>query len=329
MVQQANEEQLIRNDDAMQYRQLGRTGLSVSALSFGCMRLGEDRELNTELVSAAVDAGVNYFETTRGYCGGQCQHRTAPGLKGKTKGVIVSGKAGVGPDTTAHSFLHEVERQLDILGVTHFKFFQVGWLSWENVKHLLKAGGALEGIREAQRSGLIHHIGFTGHDTPENFITCCETGLFDSITVQYNMFNRRYERCIARAAELGMGVVAMSPVAGGALALHSDALKESFELDLSTPAISLRFVLSNPHISTACSGMSTLEQLRENVETAGSFQQGGKDEFGDMCARLDRLMEKLGGSLCTACHYCMPCPQDVMIPRYMEIYRTLRFFDSD
>jgi predicted aldo/keto reductase-like oxidoreductase len=82
MMKPANSEPLIQNDETMRYRPLGKTGLKVSALSFGCMRLSDDQELNTKLISQAVDQGVNYFETTRGYLGGTCQHRAAPGLKG-------------------------------------------------------------------------------------------------------------------------------------------------------------------------------------------------------------------------------------------------------
>ena len=160
-------EPLIRKDETMRYRPLGRTGLMVSALSFGCMRLPEDMALNEKLISRAIDLGINYFETTRFYCGGQCQHRTAPGLVKKTEGVIVSGKGGIGPETTAYSFRKEMERQLDILGLDHFKFYQVGWFRWENMPHLLKRGGVLDAIRKAQDEGLVQYIGFTGHDTPK------------------------------------------------------------------------------------------------------------------------------------------------------------------
>ena len=95
------------------------------------------------VVSTAIDRGINYFETTRGYCGGQCQQRTAPGLVDKTSGVIVSGKAPISADTTEYEFRKEIERQLDILGLTHFKFYQVGWFGWDRISHLLKPGGVL------------------------------------------------------------------------------------------------------------------------------------------------------------------------------------------
>ncbi len=318
-------EPLHQNAETMRYRPFGSTGLQVSALAMGCMRLSEDQELNTALVSRAIDLGVNYFETTRHYIRGTCQHKTAPGLVDKTGGIIISGKEGINPDKSAYLYRKEIERQLDILGLSHFKFFQVGWFNWKMMPHLLKRGGVLQAIREAQDAGLIHHVGFTGHDTPENFIRCIETGLFDSLTVPYNLINRMYEPTIARAGELGVGVVAMCPVAGGVLACNSDLLKEALQMDMPTPAMALRFVLSNPNISTACSGMNTLEQLEENVATVFDFDPDAA-EHGAMCEGLDKLRAGLGDQFCTGCRYCMPCPQGVDIPHHMDLYRNWKCF---
>ena len=322
----ANAEPLIRNEQTMRYRPMGRTGRQVSALSMGCMRLSEDQELNTRVVSRALELGVNYFETTRGYCGGQCQQRTAPGLQGKTTGVIVSGKTGIGADTTAYSFRKEIELQLEILGLTHFKFFQVGWFGWDRVSHLLKRGGVYDALRKAQDEGLVQHLGFTGHDKPENFIKVIETGLFDSITVPYNLINRAYEPTIARAGELGIGVVAMCPVSGGVLATQSKTLREALGMDMPTAAMALRFVLSNPAVSTACSGMNTVEMVEENVRTAYEFDPEIDADFGAMCAGVEKLRSRLEGKICTACGYCMPCPHGVDIPRHMNEFTNLACF---
>ncbi len=322
----ANSEALHRNDERMRYRPFGSTGLQVSALSFGCMRLSEDQDLNTRLIAEAIDCGVNYFETTRHYIRGTCQHKTAPGLQGKSGGVIVSGKEGIDPNKTEYQFRREIERQLEILGLTHFKFFQVGWFSWGKMPHLLKPGGVWDALRKAKDEGLVQHVGFTGHDRPENFIKCIETGLFDSLTVPYNLINRSYEPVINRAGELGVGVVAMCPVAGGVLSCESDRLKEALQMDLPTTEMALRFVLANPHVSTACSGMNTLDQLAENVETARNFDPASDANFEAMCEGLDRLRRELGDRFCTGCKYCMPCPQGVDIPRHLDIYRNWKVF---
>ena len=319
-------EPLIQSHQTMRYRPFGRTGLQVSALSMGCMRLSEDQDLNTRVVSRALELGVNYFETTRGYCGGQCQQRTAPGLQGKTAGVIVSGKASIRQDTTEYSFRKEIELQLEILGLTHFKFFQVGWFAWDRFSHLLKRGGVYDALRKAQDEGLVQHIGFTGHDTPDNFTKIIETGLFDSITVPYNLIHRVYEPTIARAAELGVGVVAMCPVSGGVLATHSKKLHEALGTDMPTAAMALRFVLSNPAVSTACSGMNTVEMVEENVRTVHELDPETDGDFAAMCAGVEKLRSALEGKICTACRYCMPCPQGVDIPRHMGEFTNLACF---
>ena len=322
----ANHQPLHRNDETMRYRPLGRTGLEVSAVSMGCMRLGEDQTLNTAVVSRSVDRGVNYFETTRGYCGGQCQHRVAPGLVGQSTDVIVSGKGSLGPDTTEFAFRREMETQLDVLGISHFKFYQVGWFSWGKMPHLLKRGGALDALRRARDEGLVHHVGFTGHDSPENFIKCIETGLFDTLTIPYNLFQREYEPTIARAGELGVGVVAMGPVAGGLLGDGCEALEKELSLDVPMVEAALGFVLSNPHVSTACSGMSTVEMVEENAAIGRRFDAGGGMDYAPIIARLDQLREQLDGGACTACGYCQPCPQGVRVPRYMGQYTNWKGF---
>ncbi len=325
----ANSEPLIQNDDTMRYRPLGKTGFQVSALSMGCMRLSADQELNTSVVARAHELGVNYFETTRGYCGGQCQQRTAPGLVDKTTGVIVSGKAAARADTTEYIFRKEIERQLDILGLTHFKFFQVGWFAWDRISVMLRRGGVYDALRKAQDEGLIQYIGFTGHDKPENFTKLVETGLFDTVTVPYSLINRMYEPTIERAGELGVGVVAMCPVAGGMLATPSKKLQDALGMAMPTAEMALRFVLSNPAVSTACSGMSTIEMVEQNVRTVKDFDPAKDADFDAMCAGVEQLRSTMEGKVCTSCGYCMPCPKGVDIPRHMKEYTTLSCFGLD
>ncbi len=306
----------------MLYRPLGKTGLQVSALGMGGMRLpADDPELSAQVVDQAIAAGINYFETTRGYIGGRCQHLIGPGLKGRSRGLIVSGKAGVGEDTTADSYREEVELQMQILGVDYLEFFQVGWFGWNRMPALTKKGGALDALNKARGEGLIGHIGFTGHDTPENFIKCLETGLFDSLTIPYNMIDRSYAPTIKRAGELGVGVIAMCPVAGGVLASPSPQLQQLLPegAGSTTAALALHFVLSNPDVSCAPSGMANLENLRENVAAVESFTEVSDDER----ARIEKIMDEFaaaGRKLCTGCGYCHPCPNGVNIAFSLAIH---------
>ena len=135
-----------------------------------------------------------------------------------------------------------------------------------------------------------------------------------------------YEPTIKRAGELGVGVVAMCPVAGGMLAGESETLQEALGIDMPTAAMALRFVLSNPDVSAACSGMSSLKMLDQNVQTVKEFDPDADNHFEQMCEGLDRMRESLGESFCTACGYCMPCPQKLNIPTYMELDRHWKVF---
>lgn len=311
----------------MQYRPLGKTGLQVSALGLGCMRLPEhDPELAAQVVDAAIAAGVNYFETTWGYINGKCQQLTAGGLKGRSRGLIVSGKAGVSAETTADSYRREIERQMEALGVDYLEFFQVGWFSLDRLEILTRKGGAWEALEKARSEGLIGHVGFTGHDRPENFTKLIETGLFDSLTIPYNMLNRVSASTIRRAGELGVGVIAMCPVAGGMLASPAPQLQELIPGGAETTAMAaLQFVLANPNVSCACSGMNTLEMLQENVATVNAFRGVSAEDR----ARMDRILDEfaaVGERFCTACGYCMDCPQGVDIPGNFRLYNLARVY---
>ena len=117
----------------------------------------------------------------------------------------------------------------------------------------------------------------------------------------------------------------MTPVAGGVLSCPSPALREAIGLDLPTPAIALRFVLSNPNVSTACSGMNTIQMLEENVASVGKFEPQ-QENFQQMCAGLDRLREKAGGRFCTFCNYCAGCPVKLNVGQLMEIWQYDKAF---
>jgi predicted aldo/keto reductase-like oxidoreductase len=291
------------------------------------MRLPEhDPDLAAQVVDAAIAAGVNYFETTRGYINGRCQHLTGPGLQGRSRGLIVSGKAGIGADTTADSYRREIDLQMEILGVDYLEFFQVGWFSLDRLEMLTQPGGALEALDRARAEGLIGHIGFTGHDSPENFTKLVETGIFDSLTLPYNMVNRAYAPTIARAGELGVGVIAMCPVAGGMLASPAAALQGLIAGGAATTAAAaLQFVLSNPDVSCACSGMNTLEMLEENVATVNACEGACAADH----ARVTRVLEEfaaLGEQFCTACGYCMDCPTGLDIPGNFRLYNYAKLY---
>lgn len=310
----------------MQYTTLGKSGVRISRLSMGCGRLPENDDESTALIQRAVAAGINFFETATFYCNNRCLEKTGLGLKGLRDKVMVQVKVGTEWDASADSFRREMESQFTRLQIDRADFFQFGWLAWERLPVVLKRGGPLEGVRKFMDEGLVRHLGFTGHDTPENFIKILETGLFESMTVSYHLLNRAYEKTIARAQELGVGVIVMNPVGGGMLGNPSASLRKLVPGQAgTTPAAALRFVLANPGVSTANSGMGSLAQLEENLATVESAAALTAADHEQMRKILDEY-KALGDSFCTGCKYCMPCPQGVDIPANFNLHNYYQVY---
>jgi predicted aldo/keto reductase-like oxidoreductase len=304
----------------MLYTHLGPDGPQISRLAMGCGRLPEDDEESTALIHAAIDRGVNFFETATFYCNNRCLEKTGLGIRGQRDEVLLQVKVGTEPDATADSFRREAESQMARLGVETVDFFQFGWLAWERLPVLLKRGGSLDGVRKMQDEGLVRYLGFTGHDTPENFIKLLETGLFGSMTVSYHLLNRAYEPTIARARELGVGVLVMNPVGGGMLANPSDTLTRLIPGGAASSAdAALRFVLANPGATVAVSGMHSLAELAANVQTVETLGELTADDHARICRILDEY-QSLGQQFCTGCKYCLPCPHGIDIPGNFHLY---------
>jgi len=185
-------------------------------------------------------------------------------------------------------------------------------------------GGPLEAARKAKEEGLIRHISFSFHDKPENLIKLIDTGNFETVLCQYNLLDRSNEKAIAHAKRKGLGVIIMGPVGGGKLGEPSETIKK-----LLCAEIALRFVLANPNVDCALSGMSTIEMVEENVRVASNDTPLTKEELEMIRASMEenKRMEDL---YCTGCNYCMPCPVGVNIPlnfQLMNYHRVYKITD--
>jgi hypothetical protein len=191
--------------------------------------------------------------------------------------------------------------------------------------------GPLGEARRALKEGLIRHLAFSFHDSPENLFKVINTGHFESMTVQYNLLDRGHEKAISYAHQKGMGVAIMGPVAGGRLVTPSAEIRKLQPVkSMSTPELALRFVLSHPGVSIALSGMNTVQQVEENVATANTTSQLSDEERQQVQAALDQV-KALADLYCTGCGYCLPCPHEVNIPanfEYLNYYRVYGLKDT-
>ena len=315
----------------MQYRNFGKTGLRISALGFGAMRLpmkGEhvDEDKAIETIHRAFELGVNYIDSAYFYNNHESEMVVGKALKGWRDKIIVSTKNPDGSVDAAtwRKVLEEQLRKLDVDKIDVYHFHGLNWSEFED--HITRPGGAMEAARKAQDEGLFTYLSFSFHDSPEALVKLVDTGEFTSVTCQYNLLDRANEPGIARAHEKGMGVVIMGPVGGGRLGAPSPEIQQLLPGgSKSTPEIALRFVLSNPNVSCAISGMSEVKMVEENCATASREEPLSQEERAAVLAQLEEK-RKLAELYCTGCEYCLPCPHGVDIPKNFSAMNAYRVY---
>ncbi len=272
-------------------RRLGRTGLAVTELGFGgisIQSLGADEAV--ELIRAAADAGINFFDTARVYT--DSERKLGMGLAGRDRIVATKSLA-----RDADTLRRELEESLAELGMDSVGLFQLHNVSrMETLERVLAPGGALDGARRAHDEGLTSHIGVTSHNL-DVAAAAIRTGAFATLQIPYNVVEDGADRqgLFALAQELDVGVIVMKPLAGGAL---------------ENPAAALRFALQ-ADIATVIPGMQSLAHLREDIRALDGAAPPSRDEMRELLA----LAGRLGRRFCRRCQYCLPCPEGIDIPQ--------------
>jgi len=274
----------------MQYRKLGKTGIEVSSIGLGCAQLGSScTEYAAKIVRRAVELGVNYFDTARGYWDSEI--KVDLGVKGNREKVYISSKTGAKTKEEAYQHIHEsLERlQTDYMDNYHLHGLREG----EDLEKRLGPGGALEALMEAKEQGLVHHIGCTSH-TSQALIMALERFDFETILVPMNIVEREpLEELLPLCVRKGVGVTIMKPVATGLLPAQ----------------LALKWLLNQP-ISSAVPGATTVEEVEENsiVGRLADFSLTVEEK-----ERVSRLKDQLEHVRCRVCGLCEPCPQKIPI----------------
>jgi predicted aldo/keto reductase-like oxidoreductase len=214
----------------------------------------------------AFAIGVNFVETGRLYRGSEYLIGQALGeLPDRGASMHVASKT-IGRSRDAA--LRDLERSLSHLGLPKVDVYQlcdVGPDDWEQV---MGTGGALEGLREAQKRRLVRFVGISSH-SHQVLRWAIESGEFDTVQLKYSVFNLRHEDLIRLAHERGIGVIVMKPLGGFGMA---GALKSSPYRDGLNAKALLRYVLSNPAVSVAIPSMRFVREVEENSALATSYK---------------------------------------------------------
>lgn len=314
----------------MQYRKFGNTGIEISALGFGCMRLPEfqledgswqvDQEKTNEMLMKAYELGVNYFDTAFYYCHSNSEIAVGKALKPIRDKVYISTKCPLELVNSPEDFEATLDKSLAKLDSDYVDFYHFWGINQKVFDEKIVPLKLMEKALELKEKGKIRHISFSFHDTPEALKHIIDNGYaMESVLLQYNLLDRANEEMIRYAAEKGLGVVVMGPVGGGRLAAPTELVQKLGGGDLNTYELAFRFVLGNPGVSCALSGMQTLEMVIQNEKVASLEVPMTEEQWKQIGDSLENL-RKFSELYCTGCGYCQPCPKGIDIPKIFQAY---------
>jgi predicted aldo/keto reductase-like oxidoreductase len=319
----------------MQYRTFGKLDWKVSALGFGCMRLptiGDDSAKIDEaeairMIRYAIDNGVNYCDTAYPYHGGNSERVLGRALQdGYREKVKVATKMPCWKVETAEDFDPILDEQLEKLQTDHVDFYLLHGLNgnrWPKMRDL----DVFTWAEGAIADGRIRYLGFSFHDVYDVFKEIVDGYDWTFCQIQHNYMDVEYQagtKGLQYAASKGLAVVIMEPLLGGSLVDPPPQIRtmwDSAAKKRSAADWALQWLWNQPEVSVVLSGMSTMQQVKENVVSADASGVGTLTE--DELALVERVrakFEELCPIPCTQCEYCMPCPNGVNIPRNFKIY---------
>ena len=313
----------------MIYRDLGNTGIRVSALGFGCMRLpmtlkdGKsvvDDELTGPLLQRAVELGVNFFDSHWFYCNFDSQRAVGAALRPVRDKVYISTKTNMMSMNKPEDFDGYLEKSLEQMGLEYLDFYHLPAMSYKTWKEKVLPLRLLDRAEKAKSKGLIRHLSFSFHSNPDKMSELIDTGAFSTMLGQYNLVDRRNEDAFAYAKSKGVGTIVMGPLMGGVLTDGGKTFLERMESGASTAAeMGLRFVWGLPAVDMLLSGMSNLKQLEENAAYASNAGNVSREEWLSLIERSHALKD-LNDLYCTSCNYCAGCPEKILIWRVFQLY---------
>ncbi|NGM80858.1 aldo/keto reductase [Paenibacillus sp. 7124] len=334
----------------MLYRKYGKTNEMVSVLGFGCMRLpvidGNARNIDDDKAIAmlryGIDNGINYVDTAYPYHGdgmggpGESEPFVARALKdGYRDKVNIATKLPSWLIRTREDMDRYLNEQLERLETDHIDFYLVHALNagtWKTVKEL----GIFEFLDSAVKDGRIRYPGFSFHDELPVFKEIVDAYDWTFCQVQYNYLDEYFQAGIEGleyAAAKGIGIAVMEPLRGGKLVRDiPDSVQAAFDkADIKrTPAEwALRWVWNNPDVAVTLSGMSTLEQVEENLKIANEAHSGSLSKQELDIVEEARTAFRQTRVSCTGCAYCMPCPAGVNIPGNFTYINEYYFLDNE
>ena len=317
--------------------------LQLSALGMGAMRLpvvdGNDAVIDepaaVEMVDYAMAHGVNYYDTAWGYHNGQSELVMGRALKRHPREKFYLATKFPGYDLANMPKVREIfPKQLEKCQVDYFDFYLFHNVCEMNIDAYLDPKyGIYDYLMEQKRAGKIRHLGFSAHgsiDVMKRFLDAYGKDM-EFCQIQLNWLDWKFQDAEGKVKllrEHNIPVWVMEPLRGGRLARLSDeeaAKLAALRPDEAPAAWAFRFLQAIPEVTVTLSGMSNLEQLKQNIATYETDVPLNGEEWKTLMSVADDM---LGRKIlpCTACHYCVShCPQGLDIPALLELYNEHNF----
>ena len=318
----------------MKYRN-DKYGNALSVLGFGCMRfqkkVGRIVMQETERqVMQAFRNGINYFDTAFIYPGSEAAIGEIFQKNGIREQVHIATKI---PPALIHSLeiLDKLlDEQLKRLRTDYIDFYLFHMMADVKTWNRLQEMGIEQWISDKKACGKVRQIGFSFHGDTEHFCRIIDAYDWDMCLIQYNYMDEHTQagrRGLVHAHEKGIPVMIMEPLRGGKLVNDLPARAEqtfaSHAVQHTPAQWALRWLWDQPEVTVVLSGMNTDEMVRDNIQTAcdtqvGELTQADREMLAEVVRHINSSM-KVG---CTACNYCMPCPQNINISGTFAAYNT-------
>ncbi len=294
----------------LDYKVLGRTGLRVTTVGFGCMITSDG-----SVIERAADAGINYFDTARGYSHGNNERMVGAALGARRKQVVLSTKTHA-PDKAGMQ--QHLEQSLRELNTDYIDIWYLhGRSSPDDIRDDM-----IEAQQLARQQGKIRFAGVSTHSGQQQLLPwMVQKGVFDVVLTAYNFtMDAGMEQAIATAAKAGMGVVAMKVMAGGIRSVRPgnplyDRLTQPGAL-----LAALKWVVNKPNVATTIPSMTDNDQLEENLKAMGNPLSAGDQKL------LAAHLEMIRPVYCRLCGQCEgACQKGLPVA---DVLRCLTYADG-
>ncbi|MHC1785614.1 MAG: aldo/keto reductase [Christensenellales bacterium] len=321
----------------MQTVPFGKLGFEVSRLGFGMMRLptveieGGKRVIDQpeaiRMLRRGIDGGINYVDTAYGYHDGNSEIVTGLALRdGYREKVKLTTKLPQWLVNEYGDMDRLLDEQLKKLGQSYLDVYLLHALN-RDAFHKLQALDYKRFVKQAIKDGRIRHIGFSFHDDAQAFLEIVDDYDWDVAQIQFNYMddeNQATEQGLHHAGQRGVSIIVMEPLRGGSLAKPPQEILDMMaanERAWSPVEWAFRYVGNFPEVVTILSGMTTMQQVEDNLAVFDRIKVGSlHDKDQAFIKQVKAAYLARIGVGCTGCNYCQPCPQGVQIPRIFSAY---------